>query len=257
MTETQQTSAPRTDSVGAPENGATDAPTITVLQIYPQANLGMFDEWLTAEGFDVQIHDIVQNEFPTEIGDGLIVLGGPQNAYFDEPWANRVRSLLIEVVKKDIPTLGICLGHQLLAVATGGKVGLGGSYTGEFGITEINWTDAAKSDPVLGAVANAPTGLLEHHNDWVEKLPPGAQILARSERFDVQAFRIGSALGVQFHPEASPEAVASWHHPERERLGREFAEVRGEVFPVAQRIAQAFGEQVSKARSKALVASAI
>lgn len=230
-----------TDAVNEPA-------TITVLQIYPQANLGMFDEWLREEGFDVQITNIVDDEFPSEIGDGLIVLGGPQNAYHDEPWANRARALLAEVVDKNVPTLGICLGHQLLAVATGGKVGLGGSHTGEFGVTEISWTDAAKSDPVLSAVASAPAGLLEHHNDWVEELPEGAQILARSERFDVQAFRIGSALGVQFHPEASPEAVASWHHPERERLGGEFAEVRGEVFSVARKIAQAFGEQVRGAK---------
>ncbi|MDO5722156.1 MAG: hypothetical protein Q4P06_06415 [Actinomycetaceae bacterium] len=84
--------------------------------------------------------------------DSLVVLGGNMNAYADEdaPWLPQVRDLLARRVCVPSPTLGICLGHQLLAVATGGKVEVGASLGEERGLTAIGW------DPAANVATGAP-----------------------------------------------------------------------------------------------------
>ncbi len=161
-----------------------------------------------------------------ECGDGLVVLGGQMSAYADDvaPWLPQVRSLLVEAATSGLPTLGICLGAQLLAVAGGGRVEVAAPPGREAGVVRVHWRESALTDPVLGPVARAAgatrgadveagrcsTLAVSMHADAVVELPEGAEWLAWSDMYPYQAFRLGSALGVQFHPEAGPSLAVRW-----------------------------------------------
>lgn len=145
----------------------------------------------------------------SELG-GLVVMGGPQDANDDSghPGLPRERRLLAEAVSADVPVVGVCLGMQLLALALGAKLHL--RHGQEIGFGPVELTTWGQDDPVLSPFARAGrTSFLHWHSDAVE-LPNGARLLASTPLTPVQAFRIGSALGTQFHPEADPALLDAW-----------------------------------------------
>jgi GMP synthase (glutamine-hydrolysing) len=145
----------------------------------------------------------------SELG-GVVVMGGPQDANDDvgHPGLKVERRVLAEAVSADVPVLGVCLGMQLLALALGAKIHL--RHGAEVGFAPVELTPQGASDPVLAPFAEAgrPT-FLHWHSDAVE-LPNGASLLASTALTPVQAFRGGSALGVQFHPEADAPLLSNW-----------------------------------------------
>lgn len=172
-------------------------------------------------GDDVEVRrmtvvDVAEPDLP-HVSDlaGLVVMGGPQDANDDvrHPGLPSERRLLTEATERDVPVLGVCLGMQLLALGLGARIHL--QHGAEIGLESVNYTKAAQYDPVLAPIASqamergqvAP--VLHWHYDAVE-LPPGATLLASTDRTPVQAFRVGSALGVQFHPEADEALLDSW-----------------------------------------------
>lgn len=137
--------------------------------------------------------------------DGIVVLGGIMGAYdTDEyPFLVEEKELLRRAVDADVLVLGICLGCQLLADALGGRAYLAPRLELRFGPCDL--TAAGAGDPVARHLA-AP--VLSFHQDTWDP-PPGAVLLATSPDYP-QAFRLGSAIGVQPHPEVTPEIVAGW-----------------------------------------------
>jgi len=144
------------------------------------------------------------------------VLGGEMGAYDDpaHPWLRATKRLLCEAVETGVPVLGICLGHQLLAVANGGRVEP--HPTGrQRGLYPMDWTDAAVDDALFGPLVRAggydePVAV-QWNVDVVAELPAGAQALARSADGVLQAMRVGqSAWGIQAHPEAGVGVVGTW-----------------------------------------------
>lgn len=187
-------------------------PTVLVVQPDPRVGLDRFEAWLRQSGVDL---DVVRpydgDDVPTaDRYDGIIVLGGYMNALDDEhyPWLTNIRALIRDAAATDVPTLGICLGGQLVAEALGGQVTVGDGPS-EIGAVRIDLT-GADDDPLF--CESGPSMLVaEHHYDRIARLPAGARLLASSDRYENQAFRVGRAVwGVQFHPEVSPACFGRW-----------------------------------------------
>jgi GMP synthase (glutamine-hydrolysing) len=202
-----------------------------IVQHTASEGLGWLQEWLPAAGLDVHpIHPYLGHRVPPSVeGDALIVLGGPMGAYDDEqaPWLPSVRSLLKTAVDDGVPTLGICLGAQLLAAACGGAVERG--VTGpELGLGSVN---VAVGDDLL---VPGVLPVMQWHFDSVTRLPIEAVLLGSSDRYAVQAFRVGDgAWGMQFHVEATLPMVADWAQSDaaqvRAAFGREPEDLVAEV----------------------------
>jgi GMP synthase (glutamine-hydrolysing) len=151
---------------------------------------------------------------PDDLTDvhGLVVLGGSMAAWEDEraPWLPRTRALMVAAVETGVPLLGICLGAQLLAHATGGRVEPG-EHGIEAGLSLIVPTDDADGDPLVAALpVDGYVGAQGHH-DAVTRLPPGAVLLGTGSPYPHQVFRLGTtAWGVQYHPEVTARHFAGW-----------------------------------------------
>lgn len=189
--------------------------TVLVIQNDPSDPVQLVGQWLAAQGLDLDVvmacdGDAVPASVPPHV-DAVIALGGVMNANDDiaAPWLVAERALLADAVQRDVPTLGICLGSQLLAVAIGATV-LPGQKS-EIGVVEVERTPAGRIDAVT-AVLSADTVLATHwHNDHITDLPPDATLLMTNETAPVQAFRVGaSAYGLQMHPEVTAEVFATW-----------------------------------------------
>ncbi|MGB5953678.1 MAG: type 1 glutamine amidotransferase [Ornithinimicrobium sp.] len=148
--------------------------------------------------------------------DALMVLGGAMGAHDDAdfPWLTATKDLLVAGTQSGHPVLGVCLGHQLLNVALGGRSAPNPRGKAR-GLTPYAPTLEAATDPLLGGLGAGALGL-QWNDDVAIDVPEGAVVLATAPDGSVQAVRFGpSAWGVQFHPEATPEIFRSWavHRP--------------------------------------------
>ncbi len=231
---------------------------VTIIQPDPKVPLDRFGPWLASNGVLLRAYPLWSRDVPevSDLADGLLVLGGRMSAHdaASHDWLEPLKGLLAGAVAAGVPTLAICLGHQLLAEALGGEVVVDHPDGGEEGAHTITWAPAALHDPLLGRLAEqGPSLVAQSHHDVVTKLPQGALSLAATERYANQAFRVGSAVGVQFHPEASPELMGRW----AELDGGDGRDVRRtmhrqdtEVSRNGRLLAQAFCGQL-RARAKA------
>jgi GMP synthase (glutamine-hydrolysing) len=173
----------------------------------PSVGPGVFADAVQEAG-----HELV--EWPVQLGgrapegaDAVIVLGGAMHPDEDERhgWLTTELRWLEGLLDRGTPLLGICLGSQLVARAAGAEVFR--SSESEVGWFAVERTAAAADDPVAGALPERFDAFEWHH--YTHSLPDGAVELARS-RLCMQAFRLGNAWGVQFHPEVRAEQVEAW-----------------------------------------------
>ncbi|MGI8678912.1 MAG: type 1 glutamine amidotransferase [Jatrophihabitans sp.] len=199
-----------------------DPARVVVLQLDPADPPGRLADWLTAGGVDVGVCDLTCGaQVPDDLSayGGIVVLGGPMSAHDDAqyPFLADVRNLLRAAVRDEIPTLAICLGAQLLAVATGGRVEPNPEGP-ELGAQLIAKRAAAATDPLFGPMPITPD-VIQWHYDTVSVLPPAAVHLATSPSCANQAFRIGRlAWGIQFHIESNQPVVEGWARADVQRL---------------------------------------
>lgn len=136
--------------------------------------------------------------------DAVVSLGGHMGAYdADEyPYLTEEKEFLAAAVAEGVPVLGLCLGGQLLADALGGRAYLADRPEIVYGAVEC----VDQDDPVGRALASGPV-VRFHQDTW--STPDDAKVLATGGGFD-QAFRKGSALAVQPHPEAAQSELQAW-----------------------------------------------
>jgi GMP synthase (glutamine-hydrolysing) len=172
---------------------------------------------------------------------GLIVMGGSMGVYEGDrfPFLALEIGLLREALNARLPTLGVCLGSQLLAAAGGGRV-----YAGP--APEVGWWPVTRlaDDPWLAGwpLRVAP---LHWHRDTFD-LPPGSVHVASSELYPHQAFRLGSALGLQFHVVATAAMARDWMREanapaDQQRHSEEGA---SRMAPLVAKLGQAFAREV-------------
>jgi len=172
---------------------------------------GYVSQWLDERDAEQDVYriDVEEREVdPREYG--MIVSLGSEFAAFDDsiPWLEREKQLLVKAADADVPVLGICFGGQLLARVLGGR-----SYRGQ--IAEIGWLPVRSKDETL--VPNGPW--FQWHFDTFTA-PPGARLVADSP-VGPQAYTIGPSLGLQFHPEVTPEIMDAWVLAYRHELDQE------------------------------------
>jgi GMP synthase (glutamine-hydrolysing) len=173
-------------------------------------HLGLIAPALQSRGLAVQYVDMFDGAPPPQrIGDaaGLIFMGGPMSANDDLPYLRAELALIERAAQAGTPVLGVCLGAQLIAKALGARVYR--NRVKEIGWFPVSWTPAAASDPLFAGLSDAET-VFHWHSETFD-LPPGAELLARSEACSHQAFRVGANVyGLQFHLEVTPEMIADW-----------------------------------------------
>jgi GMP synthase (glutamine-hydrolysing) len=163
--------------------------------------------------FDVRRLDVLP-----ELTDslGVIVTGSASSVVDMEPWMVRTAECLGELVRNQVPLLGICFGHQLLGHALGGRVARNPRGR-EMGTVELT---LSRPDPVIGDAGSWHVN--STHLDTIVELPPNSQLLGATRLEPHAAVRFGAAAwGVQFHPELDARVMFEYFAARRELLEAE------------------------------------
>ena len=180
----------------------------------------LFVEELEGRGFEVVTIDARLDRLPQSPEGFAAVLSGGGTAdthqTAEHPWLIHEVALLRRAIEAGVPTMGLCLGAQLLTEAAGGTV-----YRcdpPEVGWVEVEAGPEADTDPVMGALPPRFTAMQWHL--YACELPPAAVEMARNA-VCVQALRIGhAAWGTQFHIETTREILVSWADMAPEELAK-------------------------------------
>ena len=188
-------------------------PRILVFQHIDIEHPGIFRDFFAADGVEWDAVELDAGESIPALDayDALWVMGGPMDVWeeSEHPWLIPEKAAIREaVIDREMPYFGFCLGHQLLAEATGGSVGP--SRTPEIGILTVDQTSDGQSSPLFSGLPST-MNCLQWHSAEVTDIPPQARVLASSAACDVQAMQIGErAFSVQYHVEIGPQTVSEW-----------------------------------------------
>lgn len=184
---------------------------IHIVQIDPAVPPGRIPDVLSELGCKYIVWYAWMPDFPENMpdGDALVVLGGIMGADDEKehPYLKSVCIWIIEALDKKLPVLGICLGAQLLAKLSGGRL-LKNTY-GEKGCMSVDLTEDGSKDALFSGFPSIWPVFQWHNDSFVP--PVSSKILCVSSICSFQAFRLGeNAYGVQFHPEVTPLMAHSW-----------------------------------------------
>jgi GMP synthase-like glutamine amidotransferase len=174
---------------------------------------GTYGDVVGEHGHELDVRSFAGGEPPP--GDAasrygaVMIFGGSQQVDQDDayPWLADARSLVRDLIEREVPTLGVCLGAQLIAQTAGAEVGP--AVVPEVGWHPVELTREGIADRVVGGLPQRFAAYQDHSYGF--GLPPGATPLAHGQGGALQAYRIGgSAWGVQFHPEVTWAIVEPW-----------------------------------------------
>lgn len=197
---------------------------ILSLQNIQCETLGNLEGLILNDGFDIEKVNTRRHMIPKDPSQysAIVILGGPVSVYENHEFINDQISLAQMARKKKIPLLGICLGSQIIAQSTGGKVFKGPRK-------EIGWykimIETPGSKDLFSGFDNPEPKVFQWHGDTYY-LPQEAEILARSDIYP-QAFTVGTLVGIQFHLEVTEKMVRSWLRNYRSEVTSERIDVQG------------------------------
>ena len=181
---------------------------------------GTIEEFLRKEDIPFHIVELGSGQIPPplESFNTLVMLGGPMGVNDMETYPHLMAGsrIIREAINRDLRVLGICLGSQMIAHCLGADV-----YSGpenEIGWYHIELTGDGLKDPLMRKLAIHPgvgdfwrKFMVFHWHGDTFNLPPGATLLASSERYKNQAFKFGNNIyGFQFHVEVTKDMIMHW-----------------------------------------------
>lgn len=226
------------------------------IDIEGSGSLGTF---FIRNGFEIKIVELyLGQQLPDQLKNvqAVVALGGPMNVYQESefPFLIEENIFIQNVLSKKIPFLGICLGSQLLAKATGSKVFK--ARQEEVGVFKVKITSAGKEDPLFHGL-DEDLDVFQWHEDTFD-LPLRSRLLVQASQCHHQAFCVGDqAYGLQFHIEVDRDMVMSWmneywrldHVLEDERSQRilsTFDEAQRTMRESANKLYQNFADIINK-----------
>lgn len=176
------------------------------LQHVPFEGPGAFAKALASRGVSLDSYLVPKDGLPSDVGDLLIVMGGPMSVNDPDRWIVDETAFIRSVLQANKPVIGVCLGSQFMAKALGVTVRSGKAL--EIGMTQIRLTDSGKKDPVFGDCPET-FDVFEWHGEIFD-LPNECTPLAGSGIAPLQAFRYGErAYGLLFHLEMEEGGIDS------------------------------------------------
>jgi GMP synthase (glutamine-hydrolysing) len=176
---------------------------------------GDFEDWIReGTGYasdELSVRSVYRGEAPLDPSEvsGVIVTGSSALVSEREPWSEQSSRWLSRAVAEEVPVLGICYGHQLLAHGCGGRVERN-PLGREIGTVTVELEGPAADDPLFEGLPRE-LGVQVSHVESVLELPPGARRLGSSAGDPNQVFALGEvAWGVQFHPEFDADIVRGY-----------------------------------------------
>lgn len=171
---------------------------------------GTFGDVAREHGHSLRVASFVAGDRPAADGFGAVMIfGGSMQVDQDDrhPWLADEREFVRRLIAADVPTLGVCLGAQLIAQTAGARVGP--AVVPEVGWHPVTLTGEGRDDPLLGPGPSSFAAYQGHSYGFA--LPPGATALAHGNGDALQAYRAGAAAwGLQFHPEVTWPIVEPW-----------------------------------------------
>jgi GMP synthase (glutamine-hydrolysing) len=169
--------------------------------------VGLFGPALVTAGFELvrRFRGVERVDLEAAL---VVVMGGPMGVYEADqhPFLHEELAFLIERLALERPVLGICLGAQLLAAAAGAEV-FAGKNGLEVGVGPVRVTKDGAADAAFAGLEKLTVA--HWHGDTFAPVP-GAKLLASSDRYTQQAFRLGPSLGLQFHLELTGDELGRW-----------------------------------------------
>ncbi|MXW48606.1 MAG: type 1 glutamine amidotransferase [Gammaproteobacteria bacterium] len=187
---------------------------VIVLQHIACEHPGIFRQFMKEDGIQWDPIELDEGETIPDLApyDAMVSMGGPMDVWQEDefPWLVREKEAIHEAVRvRNMPFLGVCLGHQLLAEAAGGSVGL--ADTPEVGMLDVELTPDATDHPLMYSLPGK-FKTLQWHGAEVKSIPDDASVLMSSPVCPIQSFAVGqSALGIQFHVETGPHTIDEWN----------------------------------------------
>jgi len=183
--------------------------TAVAIRHVPFEGLGSFAPVLSERGYKLRYLEAATDNMAPIISDPpdiLVVLGGPIGAYEqgNYPFLMLEQEIIKHRIAADLPTVGLCLGAQIIAAAAGAQVFPGSQK--EIGWGPLSLTGLGEAS-CLAPIEGVP--VLHWHGDTFN-LPDGAELLASTKICRNQAFQMGPCLGLQFHPEVTARGLEAW-----------------------------------------------